>query len=451
MPPGAKTPVLLTRAPGTKSWATVGSGSIEGMYAAEIGFETGRLDRLYVVSGRQLYSVDSSGSATLLGDVGTPVSLDFAHNADSLVVVNEPDAYYYQNTTDDGAVFAAIDDEDFLTRGAGDVEFLENFLLFREPNSNRFFGADLGSVSDYDALNFANADSSPDNMKGMITDHRALLAFCDETVEIFENTGTAGFPFERNINGTMQVGLIDANLVGRIFDVVYFVADDLTVRRVDGIAPVKISTHYVEQFLARMTISSGTTFSYQQEGHFFIGFSFLEGTIIYDAVTGEWHERESYQEKFWRPRHVVNFAGKVLAGDPFTNNIVELDLDTYSDAVGDRLMSSTVQRMEWTYQPIYAEGVRAFHDRLEVVMETGVSLTTGQGSNAKMMMEFSDDGGITWSSLPDREIGAIGEYEARVVWHNLGSARQRVYRGAISDPIPVTITDTIVEVRGGRL
>ena len=183
----------------------------------------------------------------------------------------------------------------------------------------------------------------------------------------------------------------------------------------------------------------------------FIGFTFLEGTIVFDAVTGEWAERQSYGELFWRPRFCTNFAGKVLAGDPFTNQIVELDLDTYSDALTDRLMSSTTQRMEWTYQPIYAEQTRAFHDRLEVVMETGVSLETGQGSDAKVMMQYSDDGGISWTALPDRQIGLRGRYEARVVWHNLGSARQRVYRGAISDPIPVTITDTVVEVRGGRL
>ena len=328
---------------------------------------------------------------------------------------------------------------------------MENYLLFREPNSNRFFGADLGSVTDYEALQFANADSSPDDMVGMITDHRALLCFGDTTTEIFENTGAAGFPFERNINGTMQVGLADASLVGRIFDIVYFVADDLTVRRLEGNQPVRISTHFVEQKLASFTIASGETWAYQSEGHFFIGFTFLEGTLVYDAVTQEWHERESYREKYWRPRWCVEFAGKILAGDPFSNNVIEVDKDTYSDVITDRLMSSTIQRMEWTYQPIYAEQTRAFHNRLEIVIESGVSLTTGQGSNAKLMVEYSDDGGRVWKKLPDRSIGGRGEYEARVVWHNLGSARKRVYRAAVSDPIPVTVIDTVIEVNGGRL
>ena len=84
-------------------------------------------------------------------------------------------------------------------------------------------------------------------------------------------------------------------------------------------------------------------------------------------------------------------------------------------------------------------------------METGVGVTTGQGSDPKMMLQKSDDGGKTWQSLPDKTIGKLGERFSRAVWYNLGSSRQRVYRAAISDPIAVVVTDTVTEVRGGRL
>jgi hypothetical protein len=48
-------------------------------------------------------------------------------------------------------------------------------------------------------------------------------------------------------------------------------------------------------------------------------------------------------------------------------------------------------------------------------------------------------------------MGKRGKYLDRVHWENLGKSKARVYRGAVSDPIPVTITDTVIEVRGGRL
>jgi hypothetical protein len=84
-------------------------------------------------------------------------------------------------------------------------------------------------------------------------------------------------------------------------------------------------------------------------------------------------------------------------------------------------------------------------------METGVGLTTGQGSNPEMMMAYSDDGGVTFTNLPNRPIGRLGERQKRVIWHGLGSSTQRVYRGAISDPIKVVISDTTINVDGGRV
>lgn len=447
MPPGSPYPVVLMRSQGTKDWATAGSGSIRGLWQAEIGFSSGRLDRLYAVSGRELYSVDSAGTATLIGDIGTPNNIDFAHNDSALVVVNEPDAYYY-----DGTTFGQITDGDFVTRGAANVDFLENFLLFREPNSDRMFGADLGSATDFDALNFVNADSHPDYLLGGLSIDRNYIAFGKKTTEFYTNTGVSGFPFERIINATIQVGLAAENLYGICFDVAYFIADDLTVRRLDGNQPVRVSTHYIEQLLQNtFTVSSGEAFSYWYEGHFFMGFTFNEGTIIYDAMTQEWHERKSYNRQYWRFSSMARFNNKWLAGDKDSNEIVELDVLTFDEAVNDPTMGSNVQRMEWTYQPIYAEGVRAFHDRLEVRFEAGVGLTTGQGSDPKIMMEFSDDGGKTWEALPTRTLGKKGEYKDRAIWHNLGSSRQRVYRGSVSDPVPVYIGDTLVEVRGGRL
>jgi hypothetical protein len=109
------------------------------------------------------------------------------------------------------------------------------------------------------------------------------------------------------------------------------------------------------------------------------------------------------------------------------------------------------QLARWCYQPIYAEDRFAFHDRFEIVLKTGVGLTTGQGSDPQLMLDYSDDGGLTWEALPNKSIGAIGQYEKRVEWRALGCAKQRVYRGAISDPVDIQIVDTVVDVRGGRV
>ncbi len=221
-----------------------------------------------------------------------------------------------------------------------------------------------------------------------------------------------------------------------------FVADDYTVRMLEGFQPMRASTHAIEQRLAKETIIS--SMAYSQEGHFFYSLTTDGGTYMYDIVTAEWSERESYGKANWSPQYSQPFAGKILVGDHDSNRIGELDFDTYADW-------GTTQRMEWTYQTIYADGQRAFHDRLEIGLETGLGLSDGQGIDPRIMLQYSDDGGKTWKSLPDKQLGTLGKRQARVIWHNLGSSRERVYKAAVSDPIPITITDTIMEVRGGRL
>ena len=439
LPPDAKTPVILTRANGVKTWTTVGSGPIRGMYAAFIGLTTGGIENLYVVSGSELYFVDTAKVVTLIGNIGSPNNIDLDSNTTHIVVVNEPNGFHW-----DGTTFAQITDEDFVSRGAGDVEFLDNFLLFRQPDSGVFFGADLGSVTDFDGLNFATAESHPDNLNGMKAQHGQLINFGLKSGELWENTGVAGFPFEAIVNGTFERGCLNAATVATLDNSVYWVADDFTVRRLEGITPRRVSSHAVEQFLSSATATSLEAFSYEQDGHFFYVLSAVEGTFVFDVVTGEWSERQTYLQGNWSMRTHAQFNGLELVGDSTSNKIGSLDPETFTDF-------GATQRMEWTYQPVYAEQRRAFHRRLEVVVETGVGATTGQGIDPKIMCLYSDDGGLTYKSLPDKSLGALGKRFTRVVWTGLGSARQRVYKMAVSDPVAITVSDTQLEVDGGRL
>jgi hypothetical protein len=91
LPPGAKGPYALTRAPGIAAWTTVGNGPIAAMHKA--------LGYLWVVSGSKLYRVDSNKVVTEIGTVGIPTRIDIANNITTIVVVNEPDAYYYDTST----------------------------------------------------------------------------------------------------------------------------------------------------------------------------------------------------------------------------------------------------------------------------------------------------------------------------------------------------------------
>jgi hypothetical protein len=398
------------------------------------------LDSLFVVSGTKLYRVDSAGTATELGDIGAFTSIDMDANTDSVVVVNTPNAFYW-----DGTAFGQISDADFTSRGAAEVEFINNYLLFREPDSGRFFGADLGSATSFDSLQFATAEASPDRLVGMKTDHVQEILFGTGSVEVWDNAAISGFPFQRAINGYVEIGCFNGKSIAKLDNSVVWLANDYTVRRLDGVTPVRISHHGVEQLIQDSTISTANAFSYSQGGHLFYVLNFNEVTVVYDATTQKWHERQTYGMDNWSAGSHASAYGYELVGHRSTNQLGILSKDVFSEWGG-------VQRMSWRYQPIYNDEKRAFHDSLEIGLKTGVGLTSGQGSDPEMMMRYSDDSGMTWIDLANKRIGPIGNYRTKVKWDRNGSTNSaRVYEGAVSDPVDIQIFDTQAAIRGGRV
>lgn len=82
-------------------------------------------------------------------------------------------------------------------------------------------------------------------------------------------------------------------------------------------------------------------------------------------------------------------------------------------------------------------------------MEAGVGLASGQGSDPQAMLQWSDDGGFTWSNEMWAPIGQMGERKRRVRWRRLGKSRDRVFKVTITDPVKVVIVGASVDVKAG--
>jgi hypothetical protein len=85
-------------------------------------------------------------------------------------------------------------------------------------------------------------------------------------------------------------------------------------------------------------------------------------------------------------------------------------------------------------------------------MERGVSKlpATGPvdqvGTEAKVMLTWSDDGGFTWSNEHWATVGRRGNRFARVIWHRLGMSRDRVFRATFSDDVKFILIDARFDV-----
>lgn len=91
------------------------------------------------------------------------------------------------------------------------------------------------------------------------------------------------------------------------------------------------------------------------------------------------------------------------------------------------------------------------------VTATGLLQTTNAGSVASginpfvplIFLDWSNDGGKTWSNKQGRSFGALGETKARPVWRRLGQARVRTYRITCSEAVPIRIYDAYVNAMPG--
>jgi hypothetical protein len=73
-----------------------------------------------------------------------------------------------------------------------------------------------------------------------------------------------------------------------------------------------------------------------------------------------------------------------------------------------------------------------------------------QGDDPQAMLDWSSDGGHTWSSeywaSMGGSLGNIGEYTKRARWNRLGMGRSRIFRLTISDPVKVVMLGAYAEI-----
>jgi len=437
----------LQSAPGLTVLTTVGSGPIRGVHATAGG-------QLYVVSSNKLYEISSSWVATEVGTLitsGGDVSMD--DNGTTLMIVDGDNGYFNAMATN---TFAQITDADFP--GADTVEFQDGYFIYNYPDSTGKFGISSLNATDptdsFSALDFATAEGSPDAIVGLISDHRDLYVFGSRTTEVYFNSGNADFPFERQQGAFIEHGCAATFSIAKMNNAVFWLGEDEygdgIVYKAKGYEPQRISTHAVEEAIrGYASISDAKAFAYQQAGHYFyvINFTGANTTWVYDDTTGMWHERTHFtngeEQRYRADNHA--FAYNVhIAGDYFNSNLYKLDLDVFTDNGGELIRERRTPHVSGGLNYI-------FHHKMQVDMEVGVGIDgSGQGDDPLIMMQFSDDGGLTWSNEKQASIGKIGERKVRAIWRRLGRARDRVYRVRISDPVKVAIIGAELDVSKGE-
>jgi hypothetical protein len=131
----------------------------------------------------------------------------------------------------------------------------------------------------------------------------------------------------------------------------------------------------------------------------------------------------------WRGQVGLNWKGMALVGDAFTNVVGLSDFTNFTE------YGNSMQFLITT-PPMHEDRKRIFMPRFEIEVEAGDGIVGNPETPPLMMLEWSKDGGKTWSTLqPPRSMGVIGQYIKRLRWLNLGNSRTWVFRLTCTDNV----------------
>ena len=422
----SKAPFILQTVPGLSVFAAMGA-PVRGLFQAA--------NRCFCVAGSVLYELSSSGVATSRGTLNTSTGpVDFAWGLTQLVIVDGPNGYTLSLNSN---TFGVITAEGWL--GSHRVAYLDGYFIFTDPDTQVFYLSAIDDATTLDALDFASAESTPDDVVAHLVDHRELWLLGETTTEVWFNSGAADFPFARNNGASVEVGCAAKHSAQKIDSGLMWVGRDRNgsgmVYRSNGYQAVRVSSVAVEEALQGSTdLSAARAWVYQQNGQTFYVLTApgLSSSWVYEVSTGTWHERaELVAGDFaqWRGVCHTYAHGKHLVGDD-AGNVYEM-ASRFNSFAGGVIRRTRIS-------PNQATPARDRQFFGEFVMDC----TTGgaaQGTEPVVELSWSDDGGYRWGNPVQRSVGAVGEFLPRVIWHRLGNARDRVWRVDFTDASPFSI------------
>jgi hypothetical protein len=415
--------------PGLSIFTSFGDTPVRGML--EVG------DVLYVVHRQKLYEVNNAGVRTERGTLASSTGrVCMASNGVQLGIVDGSAMYCYTYATNG-----------FVTVSSGlfanpvSLTFQDGYGIATFQNSGQFQISAAYDFTTWDALDYATAESNPDNTVRALADHGEVIIAGTDTVEFWGNSGGQDFPYSNIRGATLEWGLAAIWSLVKYNDSVAGLfrnkMGQVQVMMLAGHALKKISSPEVDYVInSYSAVADCTAFAYMLGGHPMLQMNFPTAgkSWLYDATTGLWSELQSgLNGGRHRGEMHCDFVNRPRVSDYENGIIYNLDADTYTDNGTPIAREIVSKHINNSYKQV------AIH-ALQLDFETGVGLISGQGSDPQAMLQVSRDNGHTWGNERWASMGAIGKYKTRARWNRLGSARDFVFKVRVTDAVRFALT-----------
>jgi len=444
--PDARTPISLQSVSGTKLFLDFFGGQINGMH-----YNT-KLELIFIVANREVFTVSETGVSSSKGILPGDGLVAIADNGSQVGFALGDDYWVYDEPSDTLAQVKTIGGDIIQ---ASDITYQDGYFLLPITDTQKYFitgfTAGVPDATLVDDLDFAEADASPDDIIGSLAVNGRVWFWGPNSYDTYYNSGAGLFPFTQIDSGNSQ-GYGLAGTFGKVLQdsMAYWASSDGRIYRSTGGLPQRISHHGIENSLRKYsTLTDVEASQWTENGHRFVAFSFPSGdqTWVFDATSQMWHERGTYSAetlpdnvKIWDSRF-IQFAwnNRHIVGSRNRAKIGELDLELFTE------YGETMKALR-TSSIIHANQSSIFTTRLEMLMEVG---RTEQATEPKILLSWSDDGGVTYKNKVQGTLGKIGEYMHRIVWYKLGKSVNRVYKLEITDNVRRNIIEVDAEIGAG--
>lgn len=451
--------IIMYPTPGYLSFLTFnnpGDGAVRGGVVIRL-----INDILYVISGINFYRIATDGTKTFLGTLNTSSGKCFVVTNTVDITISDGSYGYVYNLS--STVFSVISTSGgFPVNGVSSITYQDGYYLALKNGTRTVIQSALLDGTTWPALAFDTVTSFPDNGIAVYSDQNQLYIFGPHITEVQQNVGTIPYAFQKVSGVLIQAGCAAVLSIAKVGTTVIWLADDIAgsiyVAALIGYNPQPISTAPINEIFARYTVvSDAFAYTYREGDNQFYVITFpsvnngLGATWAYDTKLKMWHEK-----------FVLNPSYPTLSNPPSSRDFPDFyasynglhivgnsnkQLAYMSQNYATEIDATTALRRIRTCQHVQAGGNTIFINELQIEIETGVGINDGQlgrlpssAVDPLATLEISRDAGNTWVTVGSNSIGKMGEYLKRLVFRNLGRARDTVtFRLTISDAVPTYI------------
>lgn len=362
---------------------------------------------LFDVVGDTIYSVAADGSRTALEGKIASGTTPVAMVGDKDEVIAHAGTKIYRLTETTVTPIADYINEAGILPDIYGVAYVSGFFLYVTADGV-FAYSEANDGDSIGALNYAEAESSPDGLQRIVVINLSIFLIGTETIEEWVVTGDANLPFTPRRGAEKARGCINRYAAIEADNTLFFVGDNGVIYRLADV-PKRISTSAQEEAIADAVQSEINMFKIEYLGHVFVVVETSQGTFAYDAMTQTWPELRSWDLPSYGIRSYATAFGKLLVGMSYGG------LYALTDTVTKDPRGKPMQRLLSAHIRGVSRGARG--TSVQLMCRVGVGT---KEENPKVSMRYSKDAGKTWSAWMNRSLGKVGRYALRVRWNRLG-------------------------------